>query len=157
MIKKQLCSMVALSLLVLQAIIAMACAEEVLLATHQPLAFESGTTLVVEDVDQKQGKIWLAIHEMNRSPQSAVLALGENLSCRGVNLTVKGIYVGGEVDLVALDLQTNGSAEDMRSPLAAELGQETSSLSGSGPNKSPGFPGVLALFVLAGYLLVRPR
>lgn len=156
-IKTRLCSMVALSLIVLQAIIALACAEEVLLATKQPLTFESGTTLVVEDVDQKQGKIWLAIHEMNRTPESAVLAMGENLSGRGVNLTVNGIYVGGDVDLVALDLKANGSVEDMRSPLAAELGQENSSPTGSGLNRSPGFPGALALFVLAGYLLVRPR
>jgi hypothetical protein len=150
-IKKRLCTWAAYLMLAIQGIIIIACAEEILLATQQPFALESGTTLVVEDVDPRQGKIWLDLYGKNASHDSAVLGLGENLSSRGVNLTVTRIYAGGEVDLVALEI--NGSMEGGRSPLALE--SENHSFFETGPQKSPGFLAALTLLILAGYCVAR--
>lgn len=154
MIETRLCMWAAYLMLAVQWITILTCAEEVLLATQQPFALEGGTTLVVEDVDPRQGKIWLDIYGRNVSHDSAVLGLGENLSGRGVNLTVTRIYAGGEVDLVALEInEINGSMEGGRSPAALE--SENHLLSGIGPKESPGFLAMLTLLILAGYCMAR--
>jgi hypothetical protein len=150
-IKMRLCTWAAYLVLIVQGIIFLACAEEILLATQQPFALESGTTLVVEDVDPRQGKIWLDLYGKNASHDSAVLGLGDNISCRGVNLTVVRIYAGGEVDLVALEI--NGSMEGGRRPLDLEL--ESRSSNATDPKKSPGFLAAIALMILAGYGVIR--
>ncbi len=155
-IKTRLCMWAAYLMLAMQWITILACAEEILLATQQPFALDGGTTLVVEDVDPRQGKIWLDIYGRNVSHDSAVLGLGENLSGRGVNLTVIRIYAGGEVDLVALEInEINGSMEGGRSPNVLE--SENHPLSGTGPKESPGFLAALTLLILAGYCVARSR
>ncbi len=126
-IKAQLCTWAAYLMVAVQWLTILACAEEILLATQQPFVLEGGTILVVEDVDPRHGKIWMDIYSKNASHESAVLALGENLSGRGMemNLTLTGIYAGGEVDLVALDLEVNGSASAQGAYSSLPLGVTT--------------------------------
>jgi hypothetical protein len=152
-IKKRLCTWAAYLMLAVQGITILACAEEILLATQQPFVLEGGTTLVIEDVDPRQGKIWLDIFDKNASHESAVLALGESLSGRGVNLTVTGIYAGGEVDLVALDLEAKGPTKGGGGPITLE--SEDHQYDGNNAKKSPDFLVALTLIILAGYCLAR--
>lgn len=98
--------------LVLAILVLPCCAEEVLLATQQPLDLADGTILVVEDVDPQQGVVWLGISGQNGTPNSAVLSLGENFSCCERDIIVSKIYTGGEGDLVALEIH-NESALSM--------------------------------------------
>lgn len=152
-IKKRLCVWAAYLMLAIKGITILACAEEILLATQQPFVLESGIALVVEDVDPRQGKIWLDICDKNANHESSVLALGENLSSLGMNLTVTGIYAGGEADLVALDLEVNGSSEGGRSHIVLE--SKNHQYAGNDVKKSPGFLAALTLIALAGYFIVK--
>ncbi len=142
---------------------ALAYADEVLLALQQPLMLEGGTVLVIEDADPRQGKVWMEISGKNASHASAVLALGEKLRCAGMNLTLTRIYAGGKVDLVALDLDVNGSLDVNGFPDANESAQgvlnsqpvqmNNYSISGNVLKKSPGLPAVQTMLILAGYCL----
>jgi hypothetical protein len=88
-------------------------AELVLLSIPQPFSLGNNTTLVIEDVDAKQGVVWLNICYDNRTVDSAVIGIGGHHVYGGSNLTLQKIYSGGNNDLVALDIENETGLTNM--------------------------------------------
>jgi hypothetical protein len=129
------------------------CAEEVLLATQQPLDLADGTILVVEDVDPQQGVVWLGISGQNGTPDSAVLSLGENFSCSETDIMVSKIYTGGEGDLVTMEIY-NESALGMPGSHGPQFPKSAPSF-GEKSEKSPGFDAAIPALTMLGCSLIK--
>ncbi len=108
MIKKELCNAALCFIVILTGTVTVlpSSADEVLLATQQPFNLSENMTLVVEDVDPQQGRVWLEIYSQSRNEtlNSAVLGLGEHSNFSEIDLAVIRIYAGGVGDLVSLEI-----------------------------------------------------
>lgn len=90
--------------------------EEILMSTQGYLSFQENLTLLVMDVNLQSEVVWLRLSDENETLKSGILGVGESFAYDGMNLTVTGIYAGGERDLVAVDVVsgtvTNRSAQE---------------------------------------------
>ncbi|VVB71688.1 Uncharacterised protein [uncultured archaeon] len=77
--------------------------KEVLLAPHENITLEN-CTLILEDADSQEGKVWVSFSCDQDAPVSSVLGLGEPNRFGRLTLVVKRIYAGDGRDLVALDI-----------------------------------------------------
>ncbi|MGC9514730.1 hypothetical protein [Methanocrinis sp.] len=85
---------------------------EIFMSTRECLTFADNLTLVVMDVEPGAGAgvVWLELRDEDVPLKSSILKTGESFAYEergaGLNLTVTRIYVGGERDLVELDIES---------------------------------------------------
>lgn len=141
---------VSVVLLVMAALAVPAGAEDVLLATQEPLTLGGDLVLVIEDVDSQKEMVWISLYREEIKVQSAVLGLGEHLLYGDLNLAVRRIYAGGGGDLVALEVSGMLPASGRSPP-----GNASRSLEEILP-QSPGPGALLSLLAVLAAALIRP-
>ena len=123
--------------------------EEILMSTQWSLSFQDNLTLSVMDVNLPSEVVWLRLSDENETLKSGILGVGESFVYDGMNLTVTGIYAGGERDLVAVDVVSGTVINRSLQESSGKIPEST------GPGKKiPGF-GWDAVLLLALALASR--
>jgi len=78
--------------------------KEIILYPGQHLSLDRDITLVIEDADSQLGVVWLNLSQKNESLNSSILHLGEHLFWRDFDMSILGIYAGGNGNLVVLQI-----------------------------------------------------
>jgi hypothetical protein len=95
-----------------------AAGKEIIIYPGQHLTLDRDLTLVIEDADSQLGVVWLNLSLKNQSLNTSLLHLGEHLFWRDFDVSILGIYAGGNGNLVVL--QINDTYQLM--PVSAKVG-----------------------------------